>query len=91
MRLVDIPSDEVETAVRDLPDDLRPRARHVITEQARVWSFADALETQGILSPPATSCGRPTSPCATTSKSRVQRSTRWWSMAWQAPASWVRA
>lgn len=44
MRLVDIPSDEVETAVRDLPDDLRPRARHVITEQARVWSFADALE-----------------------------------------------
>ncbi len=44
MRLVDIPSDDVEAAVRDLPEDLRPRARHVITEQARVWSFADALE-----------------------------------------------
>jgi galactokinase len=44
VRLVDIPPDEVDTAIGDLPDALRPRARHVITEQARVWSFADALD-----------------------------------------------
>ncbi len=44
VRLVDVPPDDVEAAVRDLPEDLRPRARHVITEQARVWWFADALE-----------------------------------------------
>ncbi|HPE11345.1 MAG TPA: galactokinase [Actinomycetota bacterium] len=44
VRLVDIPADQVSAAIVDLPESLRPRARHVITEQARVWSFADALQ-----------------------------------------------
>ncbi len=42
-RLVDIPADEVDRALTSLPLDLRPRARHVMTEQARVLAFARAL------------------------------------------------
>lgn len=42
-RLVDIGPDEVESAVACLPQELRPRARHVMTEQARVQAFAAAL------------------------------------------------
>lgn len=42
-RLVDVPADDVEQAVAGLPDQLRRRARHVMTEQARVLAFALAL------------------------------------------------
>ncbi len=43
-RLVDVPAGEVAEAVASLPDELQPRARHVMTEQARVQAFAKALE-----------------------------------------------
>lgn len=42
-RLVEIPVGDTDVAIRELPVDLQPRARHVITEQSRVTSFADAL------------------------------------------------
>lgn len=42
-RLVDVPADEVAEAVAALPADLQPRARHVMTEQARVLAFGQAL------------------------------------------------
>lgn len=41
--LVDFTADEVPAAVASLPNALQPRARHVMTEQARVLAFADAL------------------------------------------------
>lgn len=43
-RLVDIPVDDMDTVLRTLPDGLRARARHVVTEQARVLAFAQALQ-----------------------------------------------
>jgi galactokinase len=42
-RLVDVAPGDVAAAVACLPADLRPRARHVMTEQARVRAFAEAL------------------------------------------------
>lgn len=42
-RLVDVPADDVDRVVADLPQQLRRRARHVMTEQGRVLAFAAAL------------------------------------------------
>ncbi|MCU0295133.1 MAG: galactokinase [Candidatus Nanopelagicales bacterium] len=42
-RLVDIDKDESTDALSSLPASLRPRARHVVTEQARVIAFERAL------------------------------------------------
>lgn len=41
--LVQVPAGEIDSAVAGLPEDLRARARHVMTEQSRVMAFADAL------------------------------------------------
>lgn len=41
--LVAIPVDEWEGALAGLPPDIRPRARHVMSEQARVLDFAEAM------------------------------------------------
>lgn len=43
VRLVDIGPADADAAIASLPSELRPRARHVITEQARVLTFAEAL------------------------------------------------
>lgn len=45
VRLVDVAPERASEAVRQLPEQLRARARHVITEQARVFAFADALRS----------------------------------------------
>jgi galactokinase len=42
-RLVDVPGDQAQAVVGELPAELRPRARHVITEQSRVFEFEAAL------------------------------------------------
>lgn len=42
-RLVDLTPEQTQAAVRQLPEQVRSRARHVITEQARVLAFAAAL------------------------------------------------
>lgn len=41
--LVQVPADEIAKAVAQLPEGLRAVARHVMTEQARVAGFAQAL------------------------------------------------
>ncbi len=43
VRLVDVPGERAAEVVEELPADLGPPARHVITEQARVHAFARAL------------------------------------------------
>jgi galactokinase len=42
-RLVDVPAGDAESVVAALPEPLRAPARHVITEQARVFEFADIM------------------------------------------------
>lgn len=49
-KLVDIPAGDAEVAIEEVPEDLRPRARHVITEQSRVRSFGQALATGDVAS-----------------------------------------
>ncbi len=44
--LRDVPSDGLEEALRDLDDELRRRARHVVTENARVVAAVAALRSR---------------------------------------------
>ncbi|HRY08686.1 MAG: galactokinase [Actinobacteria bacterium] len=46
--LVEIPADDLEETLSALPQELRAPARHVITEQARVYEFATALQRQDL-------------------------------------------
>ncbi len=46
--MVEIPADDLEETLSALPQELRAPARHVITEQARVYEFATALQRQDL-------------------------------------------
>jgi galactokinase len=47
--LVAVPLDRVAEAVASLPEELRAPTRHVITEQARVLAFANALREHDLV------------------------------------------